>query len=212
MSFQHGMHFHLRPNVSVLLMSRRPNAPYRDRIEEGGRVLIYEGHDAPRLKGSPDPKTVDQPRTSQLGRLTRNGLFEAAALEIRSEFREPELVAVYEKIHNGIWVFNGFFRLTDSWQESDGTRSTFKFRLELDERIVSQSASPTEMAHNRIIPSAVKLEVWKRDGGKCVFCGERTNLHFDHDLPFSKGGTSVTAKNIRLLCARHNLAKSDKIQ
>jgi hypothetical protein len=26
-------------------MSRRSNAPYRDKIEEDGRVLIYEGHD-----------------------------------------------------------------------------------------------------------------------------------------------------------------------
>ncbi|MCX6739514.1 MAG: HNH endonuclease [Candidatus Parcubacteria bacterium] len=32
------------------------------------------------------------------------------------------------------------------------------------------------------------------------------------DLPFSKGGTSLTTKNIRLLCAKCNLAKSDKIE
>ena len=39
-SFQQGMHFHLRPNLSVLLMSQRSNAPYTDRVEENGRVLI----------------------------------------------------------------------------------------------------------------------------------------------------------------------------
>lgn len=37
------------------------------------------------------------------------------------------------------------------------------------------------------------------------------NLHFDHDLPFSKGGISLTAKNVRLLCMKHNLEKSDAI-
>ena len=37
------------------------------------------------------------------------------------------------------------------------------------------------------------------------------NLHFDHDIPFSKGGSSITAANVRLLCAKHNLEKSDKI-
>lgn len=37
------------------------------------------------------------------------------------------------------------------------------------------------------------------------------NLHFDHDIPFSKGGSSLTAENVRLLCAKHNLEKSDKI-
>jgi hypothetical protein len=33
----------------------------------------------------------------------------------------------------------------------------------------------------------------------------------DHDIPFSKGGSSLTAANVRLLCAKHNLEKSDKI-
>ena len=63
----------------------------------------------------------------------------------------------------------------------------------------------------RIIPTEVKLEVWKRDEGKCVTCGADNELHFDHILPYSKGGTSVKAENVQLLCARHNLVKSDKI-
>lgn len=38
------------------------------------------------------------------------------------------------------------------------------------------------------------------------------NLHFDHILPFSKGGgTSLKVENIQLLCAKHNLEKRDKI-
>jgi len=64
----------------------------------------------------------------------------------------------------------------------------------------------------RLIPSEIKKEVWKRDKGKCVICGATTNLHFDHDLPFSKGGTSLTVKNVRLLCIKHNLEKSAKIE
>jgi len=44
-SLQRVMNFRLRPDCSVILMSRRSNAPYRDKIEEDGRVLIYEGHD-----------------------------------------------------------------------------------------------------------------------------------------------------------------------
>jgi len=64
----------------------------------------------------------------------------------------------------------------------------------------------------RIIPSSVKLEVWKRDGGKCVVCGATDELHFDHDLPWSKGGTSLIAKNVQLLCARHNIGKRDRIE
>ena len=63
-----------------------------------------------------------------------------------------------------------------------------------------------------MIPSDVKLAVCKRDGGKCVRCGSTDNLHFDHVLPFSKGGSSLLEENVQLLCARHNLEKSDRIE
>lgn len=175
-------------------------------------MLIYEGHDAPRTKGDPDPKSVDQPRVTSSGKLTQNGLFEEAAKEATDGLKSLEIVAVYEKIHSGIWAFNGFFRLTDCWQERDDARSVFKYRLELAEDLDIEAAPPESLPHTRMIPSAVKLEVWQRDKGRCVICGQEHNLHFDHDLPFSKGGTSLTAENIRLLCARHNLSKSDKIQ
>ena len=33
----------------------------------------------------------------------------------------------------------------------------------------------------------------------------------NHDIPFSRGGSSIVAENVRLLCAKHNLSKSDKI-
>jgi hypothetical protein len=211
-SFQHGMHFHLRPELSVLLMSQRSNAPYKDCVEENGKVLVYEGHDAPRTKGAPNPKTIDQPRSTSNSILTRNGLFERAALEAKSGKKQPEVVAVYEKIHVGIWAFNGFFRLTDCWQHSDGIRSVFKFRLELADDLDIRATPENTLPQTRMIPSTVKLEVWKRDAGCCVICGATDNLHFDHDLPYSKGGSSLTAKNIRLLCARHNLSKSNKIQ
>lgn len=63
-----------------------------------------------------------------------------------------------------------------------------------------------------MIPSLVKVQVWKRDKGRCVICKSKDNLHFDHIIPYSKGGSSLTADNIQLLCARHNLAKHDKIE
>lgn len=63
----------------------------------------------------------------------------------------------------------------------------------------------------RVIPTSVKLAVWKRDSGKCVICGASDDLHFDHDVPWVKGGTSLVAEKVQLLCARHNLAKRDHI-
>jgi hypothetical protein len=212
-SLQKGMNFHLRPDRSVILMSRRSNAPYKDHIEEDGRVLIYEGHDVSRTLQTPDPKSVDQPRATTSGRLTQNGLFENAASQAKCGKSPAEIVAVYEKIHAGVWAFNGLFRLADAWTESDGKRNVFKFRLELMEsKSESQQYLATDLIHNRLIPSAVKLEVWQRDHGQCVLCGSKQNLHFDHDLPYSKGGSSLTAQNIRLLCVKHNLSKGAKIQ
>lgn len=194
-------------------MSRRRNAPYKDRIEDEGRVLIYEGHDVPKNSGAPNPKLVDQPRITPGKKLTQNGLFEKAAQDTRKGGKPPEIVAVYEKIHTGIWVFNGFFQLVDSQYLSDGHRNVFKFKLELSDEIESSEAQfGARIEHSRIIPSAIKLEVWKRDKGKCVLCGSTNNLHFDHELPFSKGGSSLLAANIRILCAKHNLSKSDKIE
>jgi 5-methylcytosine-specific restriction endonuclease McrA len=64
-----------------------------------------------------------------------------------------------------------------------------------------------DIVHNRLIPTSVKLQVWKRDKGKCVMCSSTDNLHFDHIIPYSKGGSSLIAENIQLLCARHNLEK-----
>jgi 5-methylcytosine-specific restriction endonuclease McrA len=88
----------------------------------------------------------------------------------------------------------------------------FKFKLAAVD--ATECASPlagTRRERRRTIPTSVKMEVWKRDGGKCVICGATDELHFDHDLPYSLGGTSVRAQNVQLLCARHNLAKGSKI-
>ncbi|MBI3696371.1 MAG: HNH endonuclease [Acidobacteria bacterium] len=212
-SLQRGMNFRLKTDASVILMSLRRGAPYADRIEEDGRVLIYEGHDVPRTSRVPDPKRVDQPPYNFGGGLTQNGLFYEAAQQQRSGHSGPELVRVYEKIRPGIWVFNGVFRLVDAWQESSGGRKVFKFRLELLEEATGPGAGGfQDLEHNRLIPTAVKLEVWKRDKGKCVMCGSEENLHFDHVIPYSKGGSSITPGNIQILCAKHNLSKRDRIE
>jgi hypothetical protein len=113
----------------VVLMSQREGAPYADRVEEDGRVLIYEGHDIG--KEGPDPKSVDQPETNPDGSLTQNVLFFEAAVKYKRGEREPELVKVYEKITPGIWAYNGLFKLVDAWKEKSSGRHVFKFKLEL---------------------------------------------------------------------------------
>ena len=114
---------------------------------------------------------------------------------------------------NGVWSLKGFFDLINYKILHDGSRNVYRFILRLKENVSFDTDLQTvDLSHNRIIPSEVKKEVWKRDQGKCVICGSSENLHFDHELPFSKGGTSLTVKNVRLLCMKHNLEKSAKIE
>jgi hypothetical protein len=210
-SLQRGMNYRLGKNYSVILMSTRKNAPYKDEIIEDGTILIYEGHDISKNSFNLNPKEVDQPERSFAGTLTQNGKFHQAAQDYKKGLRPAEIVKVYEKIRDGIWSYNGFFELVDSWIDNDGKRHVFKFKLLAIKEINLESDFEELHERRRIIPTEIKLEVWKCDAGKCVTCGAVDELHFDHVLPFSKGGTSIKSENVQLLCARHNLAKSDKI-
>lgn len=209
-ALQKGMNFGVGNKYSIFLMSLREGAPYADALDPVTGMLTYEGHDEPQRRGGPDPKSVDQLLTTQRGSWTENGKFFRAAMDFKSGLREkPELIKVYEKISRGIWSYKGFFELIDATIVPDGRRNVFKFSLHPVEK--KSFGRVVKLPHNRLIPTAVKVEVWRRDRGQCVQCGSPKQLHFDHDIPFSKGGSSLTAANVRLLCARHNLEKSDKI-
>lgn len=211
-SLQKGMNFQIGNGYSIILMSVRPNAPYQDRFEDE-LTVIYEGHDAPKSPGLLDPKLVDQPAKNSSGSLTENGKFHKAAHDFKAGLRSAERVKVYEKVRPGIWSYNGLFDLVDSWREQDGKRWLFKYKLiAVQESLSSDEDRSLGEERQRMIPSAVKLEVWKRDRGQCVRCGATDELHFDHIIPYSKGGTSIKSENIQLLCARHNLMKRDKIE
>jgi hypothetical protein len=214
-SLQKGMNFRVKGRTTVILMSLRKGAPYADRVEENGEILIYEGHDVPRNLAR-DPKSVDQTDFTPNGTLTENGKFFQAAIKYKTGEEPSELIKVYEKIKDGIWVYNGVFELIDAWVEKADHRNVFKFKLRVTDKTIyekeKRATDLKDLDHNRMIPTEVKLEVWQRDKGRCVQCGSTDNLHFDHILPYSKGGTSLKAENIQLLCARHNLQKRDKIQ
>jgi hypothetical protein len=228
-ALQKGMNFRVRGGAagySIILMSARKGAPYQDQWHEesdGGPhagMLEYEGHDAPRLRDSDvDPKKVDQPMALPSGRLTDNGKFFEAAMAAKARTAAPEAVQVYEKIAAGIWCDRGRYLLVDAEikpvpiaTSAVRTRNVFRFYLRpTTTPDVTTREDERELSISRQIPTAVKVAVWKRDQGRCVTCGATDNLHFDHDVPFSKGGSSITEANVKLLCARHNLAKSDKI-
>jgi hypothetical protein len=80
---------------------------------------------------------------------------------------------------------------------------------------------PTKLIHSppalavkstRFIPVGLKRETWKKQNEGCAFvspvngkrCGSRHRLQIDHIIPYSRGGSSREAANLRLLCAVHN--------
>lgn len=68
---------------------------------------------------------------------------------------------------------------------------------------------------SRHVPSAVKREVWTRDGGRCAFvgtsgrCSETGFLEYHHVVPFADGGEAITT-NIQLRCRAHNACEADE--
>ena len=46
-------------------------------------------------------------------------------------------------------------------------------------------------------------------GNKCVYCNSTENLHADHQIPLSRGGTNF-ASNMVPACASCNCSKNDK--
>lgn len=207
---QKGMNFGINPNYSIILMSQRSNAPYNDRIYPDGLTIEYEGHDVPK----DTEKVLDQREYLASGALTENGKFVQAVKRYRKT-GAVEKVKVYEKIIPNRWSYKGMFDLIDYKIVNDGKRNVYRFVLRLSEKGKEElggNEAQRDLVHTRLIPSSVKQEVYLRDQGRCVLCGSRENLHFDHDLPFSRGGTSLSAENIRILCQKCNLKKSDKIE
>ena len=187
-TLQRGMNYRLNQNYSVILMSQRSNAPYKDKIYPDGITIEYEGHDVLKRDYGHNPKLEDQLDKLTSGRFTQNGLFIDAIRHYKANHKKPELVKVYEKVMNGVWSLKGYFELIDYKIVNDGNRKVFRFILQLSNiQDAGKNEAIIELEHSRLIPSLVKKEVWKRDGGKCVLCGDSNNCAYARRLLGSLG-------------------------
>ncbi|MEO9969405.1 MAG: HNH endonuclease [Hyphomonadaceae bacterium] len=108
------------------------------------------------------------------------------------------------------------------WCWQDVVKAVFLGRVEViaeyDYTIRSQSFEmrlPSVIALHEFVnqnrsPAFTRFNVFLRDGFKCAYCGEPSELTFDHVIPRSKGGrTSWT--NIVAACSPCNLRKGGRM-
>jgi HNH endonuclease len=133
------------------------------------------------------------------------------------ELQAREAVKVHS--HNGKtwwWFRKQVYVDRDNLTSQDVTALALQMQRAKDEALEVAHAEmrgeeAVEAAGRRQpMPEHVRHEVWRRDQGRCVDCGSRERLEFDHIIPISKGGSN-TARNIELRCEPCNRRKAAEI-
>jgi hypothetical protein len=76
--------------------------------------------------------------------------------------------------------------------------------------VKSEPAAIESGQRSRHISQATKIAVLKRDGFACQDCGTEDDIQFDHDIPWSLGGSNEP-NNIIVRCGPCNRRKGNKI-
>lgn len=70
---------------------------------------------------------------------------------------------------------------------------------------------PAITRHAYEVSADLRMEIFERDGNRCLRCGSQEQLSLDHIVPLSKGGTNDES-NLQTLCRRCNSSKGDAIK
>lgn len=114
------------------------------------------------------------------------------------------------------WFQNSFHRTEDSSLTALDVKALIlekenQRRLKLEKAhavmaMVENLEKPVGKRGRPKIPPHVQISVFQRDGGQCVNCGSKTNLEFDHMIPYSMGGADSVG-NLQLMCLDCNRRK-----
>lgn len=144
----------------------------------------------------------------------RDWLNEDTLTRIKSESNEIPILMMHSE-EKKWYLFRGFYWFTDeTYNSSDLEQLIIAEHKKRENKIKrarrGNSDELKDEKRSRKISDDTKDRVWNRDGGKCVNCGSKKNLEFDHIIPFSRGGAN-TYRNLQLLCEGCNRSKSNKI-
>ena len=120
-------------------------------------------------------------------------------------------VAFMRRGHRTYWLFEDRIWLTDEELAPGDVLALLRDRQRRRRRSLERAHAALAAEHPGVdrrppIPRAVRQAVFERDRGRCVDCGERFDLQYDHIIPVALGGAS-TAANLQLLCGDCNRRK-----
>lgn len=111
------------------------------------------------------------------------------------------------------WLYKGAVYSTKEDLEPDEVLALIDEKANKKRIAIARAKAVAAMAESldrkgerQPIPREIKVAVWQRDQGRCVECGSKVELEFDHIVPLALGGSN-TERNIQLLCANCNRAK-----
>ena len=126
-------------------------------------------------------------------------------------------VAIARDGRRRTWMFEQRFYAEDDDLSADDVLALVRERERRVRRRLQRAHAMLAQDGDRAVPrrerasAEIRRAVFERDGGRCVQCGSRFEIQFDHVIPMRLGG-ATTAENLQVLCADCNRRKGASLQ
>lgn len=106
------------------------------------------------------------------------------------------------------WWNANYSKVLKPWTLCSDGRYYHRWLAEQANKRISKTHGKSRIDISAVEWRKLREQVFKRDGNRCVYCGETPpRLHCDHIIPLARGGKSELA-NLATACADCNLSKN----